>query len=623
LLTKKENINVTNFIHQFDKTKTYTLPVGQNISMRNRNRLISTTLFALLVWSSISAEVLVSANERNKVISGQIFRDVYKDEYFLSNRFRVRKGNAQNQEISSRISLIPSWKHGARILDEQEEDDDGLNTPLRIVVEPYVAYFFPVLKPFSSIEIDTILNAMEYSLYEYLRARHSYHLPTETVLDLVRIGNVDSKFYTPRNSSSSAYKFENSNSLYIERAIVSFRETNPTSLESINEDDVNSWIREALLGTDFASFLRNFILQQGQDVPKSFEVIEGVIYEFPNASSIFDSNDATETTAPSPAVVVAIVETPPTTDKNQRAPEVIVPSVVVGMVVFSALSFFLLKKRRTKRDTETDGGSISYNSMAGGARKTPPGSPGGVTVDANDSMDEDEPTITRAPSPPPIAMRTPRRSIVDSESEFTVSTETNDTTVLKTIHNLGHAGGISETSAIGDDPNITTSPSSYHNNKHTSSHAYQIAITESFEMERHITVRKDMLTNSWMGGRNEKAKCLSAEKLQIANASNIQNESVLQPSYFSAAEERMIRKMSAKSAAAERKKKRDEKGDISSIDDNSNSSNSDASSRSSGSTPLPESASDDSSFSTTDTTASINTPASAFVVRIPNKNQIW
>jgi hypothetical protein len=86
-----------------------------------------------------------------------------------------------------------------------------------------------------------------------------------------------------------------------------------------------------------------------------------------------------------------------------------------------------------------------------------------------------------------------------SVSDFTVKTEAGDTTALKTI-----------------------------NAKQMMVVVPAMMNSESFERERPVNLRKDMLTSAWSGRAN-------------AKRSN-HNESVLQPSHFTASHERRVRR---------------------------------------------------------------------------------
>ena len=133
------------------------------------------------------------------------------------------------------------------------------------------------------------------------------------------------------------------------------------------------------------------------------------------------------------------------------------------------------------------------------------------------------------------------RSRADSESDWTVATEAGDSTALKSLHNNK---SLANPQTIG----TGTIPMSF---------------AESFERDRQIAISKDMLTGLWSGavspgqrnGRND----------------NTQSESVLQPSHFSASQERRVRRAAASSSSPEL-----DSSSISSDDEGENGSESDS-----------------------------------------------
>lgn len=112
------------------------------------------------------------------------------------------------------------------------------------------------------------------------------------------------------------------------------------------------------------------------------------------------------------------------------------------------------------------------------------------------------------------------RSLADSESEWTVATEAGDSMALKSIYpnsllqNLGQGG-------VGNN------------------HDLGLTLSESFERDRQVAITKDMLTGQWSGAVSHNRN----------GRGGPQSESVLQPSHFSASQERRVRK-AAKAAAA-------------------------------------------------------------------------
>lgn len=118
------------------------------------------------------------------------------------------------------------------------------------------------------------------------------------------------------------------------------------------------------------------------------------------------------------------------------------------------------------------------------------------------------------------------RSVADSESEWTVATEAGDSMALKSVFAASSSAG----SLLKMGP--TTSSNQQPQDP------LGLALSESFERDRQVAITKDMLTGQWSGRINSRG------------ANGAQSESVLQPSHFSASQERRVRKKAAKAAAA-------------------------------------------------------------------------
>lgn len=113
------------------------------------------------------------------------------------------------------------------------------------------------------------------------------------------------------------------------------------------------------------------------------------------------------------------------------------------------------------------------------------------------------------------AVSTEEKSVAGSDSDFTVNTEAGDSAALKSL-----------SSQVGFLPgNSTYNLTSSGGVSGPSSGLFHTA--ESFERERPVNIRKDMLTSAWSG--------------RMLSLRQPVNESVLQPSHFSASEERHIR----------------------------------------------------------------------------------
>jgi hypothetical protein len=107
------------------------------------------------------------------------------------------------------------------------------------------------------------------------------------------------------------------------------------------------------------------------------------------------------------------------------------------------------------------------------------------------------------------------RSLAESESEWTVATEAGDSMALKSIC-----------------PNNATAMS-----RLGAAASTEMILSESFERDRQVSLTKDMLTGQWSG------RCATNTR------NGVMSESVLQPSHFSASQERRVRRAAQKQAA--------------------------------------------------------------------------
>ncbi|KAL7559314.1 hypothetical protein ACA910_002482 [Epithemia clementina (nom. ined.)] len=143
------------------------------------------------------------------------------------------------------------------------------------------------------------------------------------------------------------------------------------------------------------------------------------------------------------------------------------------------------------------------------------------------------------------------RSYADgSESSFTVATEAGDSMALKSIpyndnsagvfglpsgNSSGSGGSFWPTGSDGSFFEQTPPPpppSSEFSEEQILQQGVLLSSPESFEYDRPVNLRKDMLTSAWSG-----------RMPSSAHEDSIRNDSVLQPSYFSASQERRRRRL--------------------------------------------------------------------------------
>jgi hypothetical protein len=151
------------------------------------------------------------------------------------------------------------------------------------------------------------------------------------------------------------------------------------------------------------------------------------------------------------------------------------------------------KKGKDANDSDTV--NESYETDGSPVRKGPSGSPGFVSAKAGVESKKQLDFMQQ--------QHLEQEHVYDADagsvSDFTVKTEAGDTTVLKTI-----------------------------NAKQMMAVVPAMINSESFERERPVNLRKDMLTSAWSGRANAKRTS--------------HNESVLQPSHFTASHERRVRR---------------------------------------------------------------------------------
>jgi hypothetical protein len=244
--------------------------------------------------------------------------------------------------------------------------------------------------------------------------------------------------------------------------------------ETPSESQVNTWVREAI-----DTQLVNYLQDQDTDF---YYVGESTFVPFPTPN--IQPEDAT------------------TSDSNNVG---MLVGVVVACVVGVALFGLLAVRHRQQSggmifDQELDGNDDEYNikpvDRSGGDADT-------VNNDSYEAEFSSSPTRQRSSqgTGTQIATVTEDKHETDSGSvsEWTVLSEAGDSTALKTI---------STQQMMVVVPAMVNS--------------------ESFERERPVNLRKDMLTSAWSGRANA--------------ARTNHNESVLQPSHFTASAERRVRR---------------------------------------------------------------------------------
>ena len=206
--------------------------------------------------------------------------------------------------------------------------------------------------------------------------------------------------------------------------------------------------------------------------------------------------------APVPSPTSAPV-TQVTRDSEERSSDDIILPVVLGASIFGlvvvAAALLALKRRRREAVIPVERAVLNDDDDLSPKKRPRP---------ALSSTPASTPETTKEEAPPP-ATNTDSRSVADSESEWTVGTEAGDSMALKSL--VPPAAALHHPEPWG-------------------------VWAESFERDRPVAISKDMLTGQWSGRVTHLRHSAAAA----------QSDSVLQPSYFSASQERRVRKAAAR-----------------------------------------------------------------------------
>jgi hypothetical protein len=246
-------------------------------------------------------------------------------------------------------------------------------------------------------------------------------------------------------------------------------------------DTVSSWIEQSLASANLLPEL------QSSD-SGSFATLNNVSVAFAMSSNAPPANDTTSS---------------PTTEKTQNSTErsnsvpIIAGAAVGGLVVCVLLlaAVFTKSRRREVIPVESPLHLADTDFSASSPQKKPSRSTHTTPASTPDSKPE----------------AADSRSFADSESEWTVGTEAGDSMALKSLVPPSAAASVSLR------------------------HPEPWVLSESFERDRPVNITKDMLTGQWSG---------RVSNLR-ASTGAAHSDSVLQPSYFSASQERRVRKAAA------------------------------------------------------------------------------
>ena len=301
--------------------------------------------------------------------------------------------------------------------------------------------------------------------------------------------------------------------------VVNFSDLQSGDGEKIpSKEYVNEWVKEAI-NSVLAIALQETSSFSYVQTATYVELVPNVIPEDPPGNSVGDDGNPSTSDGDGKSDAPGIVQEPwqastPTSDPDNTG--AIVGSVIAGVVLVSLLAFFVYRRRQSGQEKyfehPQDGEIVHHNSL----QLKEEG------MEDNSTLNISQETEAELPPPPGALLKMNSvpddgRSLAGSESDFTVNTEAGDSAALKS---LSHA--IPEDIGTGA---VVGTQRAVH--------------TESFERERPINLRKDMLTTSWSG---------HVYGGGMSNTRSAQNDSVLTPSHFSASEERQQRKQQVSEA---------------------------------------------------------------------------
>jgi len=387
-----------------------------------------------------------------------------------------------------------------------ESNDESTNndeeTGSRVVIDPFEIVLGTTPYVLDSDDVDALHSALEEVIDGYISDRNN-GMPAEVAVDYVLLGNI-----YPADPS-----FDQT-TVVVPAGVVHFQLSSDAE-EGADADDfaptrdsVNAWV-QAAINANLVEALQGTSLYYVQSASVG-------------ADELDDEGDTTNQVVDEPASY------DPSSPKGNSTTVALAASVAVAATLIVALGLFAFVRRRSHRIhyvEQRDGGNngaklddgdkpadttlnLSVDSSADAVVAVVPPSPSTASRSA-------ESTPTSSPSNRRISsIMTPSSgttlddgTIAGSESEFTVNTETGDSVALKSLSHIVSNSKVNQTAAA----------------------QHNMVATESFERERHISLRKDMLTSTWSGGGPNNSS---------AYVRAVQNESVLTPSHFNASEER-------------------------------------------------------------------------------------
>lgn len=510
---------------------------GHRCVRRRRGRRMRQSLSFL---SSVSLLAMLSLATRTSAASSLL------DQQHLNSNDRAQfpqpRDMQQNQHhypLRSNTDVQPqsrSLRNEQEHTNNSDEGGGGSSTTVystrdkRVMIDTFDVVLDTTPFELNQRDINNLHGTMEQVIADYISRQPD--LPLIVSVDYVLLGDI-------RTQSAS---FSQTN-LNIAAGIVHFDVDEGSQQQAGNlvpsQALVNQWVKEAI-DTQYAKAL------EGTDY-----------YYIQSASSPREQDDGEEdrsATTPldeerGPAFDNVLIEDegPVNTSGSSNTHWVVestglLAAIVVATALVVAVSLFAIIRRRSYASNRVhyiehiDSSSSSNNNrnnsnkmmmVMGGRGVEGRGEPpqpqqhhDNVHVFNTDSTDIAGGTITPPCGLSPIKVSSlmscyddGNKSLAGSESDFTVNTEAGDSAAIKSLCHVNH-------------------------NDSTYKEAKKMIATESFQRERHVSLRKDMLTSAWSGRGNGNSGSGTTNNAGTLCATRIHNESVLAPSHFSASEER-------------------------------------------------------------------------------------
>jgi hypothetical protein len=410
-------------------------------------------------------------------------------------RYGLKERSAVSEESSEEREL-QTGANGERVTNFS---DDGTEPKERISLDTFQIVMTPSPYELDMDGQDEFHRLAERVLFDYMSNElfRNILVYSDVELEYVLLGDLHS-VRTPEDNvrhlqdttATAATSIGGSTTLTLSSGVASFLGSGLVP----SEDQVNIWVQEAI-DTSLVQYLR----EQGTD--------------------FYYVGDSTFVPNPTP---VSQPEEPTSRASSSNQTGMFVGVAVACVVAVALLGMLVARRHLGLLGGNGSGGRRMFDQELDSVNDSDGSKKAGDADTVNESYETDGSPARKGPSPnsPGFGggaagfeskqqIKQTQQQIMEQEhvydadagsvSDFTVRTEAGDTTALKTI-----------------------------NAKQIMAVVPAMINSESFERERPVNLRKDMLTSAWSGRANAKRTS--------------HNESVLQPSHFTASHERRVRR---------------------------------------------------------------------------------